>query len=49
MFTSRNFNTVLKSIREEALRLVYIDYDICFDKIMEGNKQKRHSKKILNP
>ena len=47
MFTSRYLNNVLNSIHERALRLIYNDYELPFDRILEDNKQKSiHQKNI---
>ena len=47
MFTSRYLNNALNSIHERALRLIYNDYELPFDRILEGNKQKSiHQKNI---
>ena len=40
MFTSRYLNNSLNSIHERALRLIYNDYELPFDRILEDNKQK---------
>ena len=40
MFTSRYLNNALNSIHERALRLIYNDYELPFDRILEDNKQK---------
>ena len=40
MSTSRYLNNALNSIHERALRLIYIDYELPFDRILENNKQK---------
>ena len=47
MFTSRYLNNALNSIHERALRLIYNDYELPFDRILENNKQKSiHQKNI---
>ena len=47
MFTSRYLNNVLNSIHERVLRLIYNDYELPFDRILEDNKQKSiHQKNI---
>ena len=47
MFTSRYLNNALNSIHERALRLIYNDYKLPFDRILEDNKQKSiHQKNI---
>ena len=46
MFTSRYLNNVLNRIDERALRLIYSDYELPFDRILEDNKQKATSKNI---
>ena len=47
MFTSRYLNNALNSILERALRLIDIDYELPFDRILEDNKQKNmHQKNI---
>ena len=40
MFTSRYLTNSLKSIYERALRLIYNNYGLPFDRILEDNKQK---------
>ena len=40
MFTSRYFSNTLNSIHERVLRLIYNNYELPFDKILEDNKQK---------
>ena len=40
MFTSRYLNNALNSIHERALRLIYNDYELPFDRFLEDNKQK---------
>ena len=46
MFTSQYLNNALNSIHERALRLVYNDYELPFDIILEDNKEKSiHQKK----
>ena len=47
MFTSRYLNNALNSIYKRALRLIYNDYELPFDRILEDNKQKSiHQKNI---
>ena len=47
MFTSRYLNNVLNNIHELALRLIYNDYELPFDRILKDNKEKsRHQKNI---
>ena len=47
MFTSRYLNNALNSIHERALRLIYNDYKLPFDRLLEDNKQKSiHQKNI---
>ena len=47
MFTSRYLNNALNSIHERALRLIYNDYKLRFDRILDDNKQKNiHQKNI---
>ena len=48
MFTSRYLNNALNSIHERALRLIYNDYELPFDRILEDNKQKSIHQKILS-
>ena len=46
MFTSQYLNNALNSIHERALRLIYNDYELPFDRL-EDNKQKCiHQKNI---
>ena len=46
MFTSRYLNNALNSIHERALRLIYNDYELPFDRILEdNNKQKNINQK----
>ena len=45
MFTSQYLNNALSSIHERALRLIYNDYELPFDRILEDNNLT--SKKIL--
>ena len=40
MFTSRYLNNALNSMHEWAFRLIYNDYDLPFDRILEDSKQK---------
>ena len=42
MSTSRYLNNALNSIHERALRLIYIDYELPFDRILENNKQNKY-------
>ena len=47
MFTSSCLNNVLNSSHERALRLIYNDYQLPFDRILEDDKQKSiHQKNI---
>ena len=47
MFTSRYLNNALNNIHERALHLIYNDYELPFDRILEDNKQKSiHQKNI---
>ena len=47
MFTSRYLNNALNSIHERALRLIYNDYELPFDRILEDNERKSiHQKNI---
>ena len=47
MFTSQYLNNALNSIHKRALRLIYNDYKLHFDRILEDNKQKSiHQKNI---
>ena len=48
MFTSRYLNNALNSILERALRLIYNDYKLPFDRILEDNKQKSIHQKTLS-
>ena len=48
MFTSRYLNNALNSIHERALRLIYDDYELPFDRILEESKQKSIHKKTLS-
>ena len=48
MFTSRYLNNVLNGINERALGLIYNDYELTFDRILEENKRKSTHKKILS-
>ena len=46
MLTTRYLNNALNSIYERALRLIYNDYVLPFDRILEDKKQKSiHQKK----
>ena len=49
MFTSRYLNNPLNSIHERALRLIYNDYELPFDRILEDNKQKSINQKNIEP
>ena len=40
MFTSRYLNHTLNSFHERALRLIYNDYDLFFNRTSEDNNQK---------
>ena len=47
MFTSQHLNNALNNIHERALRLIYNDYELPFDRILEDSKQKSiHQKNI---
>ena len=47
MFTSRYLNNALNSIHERASRLIYNDYKLPFDRILEDNRLKSiHQKNI---
>ena len=47
MFSSRYLNNVLNHIYKRALRLIYNDYELPFDRILEDNKQNSiHQKNI---
>ena len=47
IFTSRYLNNALNSIHERTLPLIYNDYELPFDRILEDNKQKSiHQKNI---
>ena len=47
MFTSRYLNNALSSIHKRFLRLIYNDYKLSFDRILEDNKPKSiHEKNI---
>ena len=47
MFTFRYSNNALNSIHERALRLIYNDYGLPFDRILVNNKPKsKHQKNI---
>ena len=47
MFTCRYLNNALNCIHERALRLIYNDYELPFDRILDDNKQKSiHQKNI---
>ena len=48
MFTSRYLNYALNSIHERALRLIYNDYELPFDRILEDTNKKVYIKKILS-
>ena len=46
MFTCRYLNNALNCIHERALRLIYNDYELPFDRILEdNNKQKNINQK----
>ena len=49
MFASQYLNNALKSIHKRALRLIYNDYEIHFERTLEESKQKgihqRHTKR----
>ena len=46
MFTSQYLNNALNSIHKRALRLIYNDYELPFDRL-EDNKQKNiHQRNI---
>ena len=45
MFTPRHLNNALNSIHEGALRLIYNDNELPFDRTLEGNNQKAYIKK----
>ena len=46
MFNSRYLNNALNSIHERLLRLIYNDYQLPFDRILDDTKQKNiHQKK----
>ena len=47
MFTSRYLNNASNSIHERALRLIYNDYELPFDGILEDNKQKAYIQKNI--
>ena len=50
MFTSRYLNNALNNIYERAaLRLIYNDYKLPFDRILENNKQKSIHQKNIEP
>ena len=47
VFTSRYLNNALNNIHKRALHLIYNDYELPFDRILEDNKQKSiHLKNI---
>ena len=47
MFTSRYLNNALSSIHEGTLSLIYNDYELAFERILEKKKQKSiHQKNI---
>ena len=48
MFTCRYLNNALNSIHERALLLIYNDYELPFDRILEDNRQKSIHQKILS-
>ena len=43
IFTSRYLSNALNSIHERALRLIYNDFELPFDRVVEKNKQKKHT------
>ena len=47
MYTSRYLNNALNSIHKRTLRLIYSDYELPFDRILEDNKQKSIHKKNI--
>ena len=49
MFTSQYLNNALNSIQEKALHLIYNDYELTFDRILEDNKQKDIHQKNIEP
>ena len=47
MFTFQYLKNALKNIYKRALRLIYNDYQLPFDRVLEVNKQKSiHQKNI---
>ena len=47
MVTSRYLNNALSSIHERGLCLIFNDYELPFDRILEDSKQKSIHQKIL--
>ena len=47
MFTSPYLNNALSSIHERGLCLIFYDYELPFDRILDDNKQKSIHQKIL--
>ena len=47
MFISRYLNNALNSIDERALRLIYNDCELPFDRILEDDKQKSINQKNI--
>ena len=47
IFTSRYLNNASNSIHERALRLIYNDYELPFDRMLDDNKQKKHTSKNI--
>ena len=47
MFTSRYLNNALRSINKRALRLIYNDYVLPFDRTLEDNKDKSKHQKYI--
>lgn len=43
MFASQYLSNALNSIHELALRLIYNDFELPFDRVVEKNKQKKHT------
>ena len=48
MFTSQYLNNALNIIHERASSLVYSDYELPFDRILEDDKQESIPQKILS-
>ena len=48
MFTSRYLKNAVNSIHKRALRFIYNDCELPFDRILDDIKQKRIHKKILS-